>query len=87
MKQELKWTQGDKGAIPGEPWQELGDKAALIETEGGKWYVMLKDGKVIMNPKSQGIIPSPLFDDTESAKEAAMKALGIEEPKKEQISK
>ncbi len=53
----------DRGAIPGEPLQTLGNKAALIETEGGKFYIQRADESLIRNPKNN----SPLFNNTQDA--------------------
>ena len=71
----------DRGAIPGEPLQTLGDKAALIETEEGKFYIQRADESKVYNPKTK----SPLFDNTEDAWNAYKLSTAIGEGQKPPI--
>ena len=76
-RSRLQWSQGDKGAIPGEPFRELGDEADLIECDEpggeGKWYVRLHNGDLVQNPRSDVPGGSALFDTADEAMAEAEK--------------
>ena len=69
IKPELK-PEVDRGTIPGEPIEIYKEqKAALFDTEEGKYYIQREDGSYIRNPKTG----DALFDKAYEAKEQLLK--------------
>lgn len=64
--EKLKPSEVDRGTIPGEPIEIYKEqKAALFDTEEGKYYIQREDGSYIRNPKTG----DALFSKAHEAKE------------------